>query len=376
MYLRFCCGHCFQSFALCCLLALVLFAQDAKADLAKALAAYKSGDFAAALTEFRASADAGDATAMFSLGFMYLRGEGVPTDPDKAVHWLEMAAERGLAPAQHSLALAFYEGRGVKRNTAIAANYFESAALQGLADAQYNLGVLYSRGDGVPQDFVRAKFWHEKAAEQGVSDSQLALGVMYANGQGVPRDYAEAAEWFGKAAAAGNKRARNTLETAFGEAAPMVAEAPERPVAALNATSPPASPSRANAPQVSPSVPPATTPKPSAPLAARSAKTDPPSSKKAMPRKGSFWRTPPAAISQAEFQELQTRAVTGDPEGQLELALRYYHGNSIKRNLVRAYVWAKRSGRKGNAAGENMANGMYWELDEQLKSVAERLLRQ
>ncbi|MCZ2153374.1 MAG: SEL1-like repeat protein [Bryobacterales bacterium] len=330
-----------RTFAAAGVIAMLASAHVARADLAKGLAAYKAGDFKTAQREFRESAEAGEPAAMLSLAFLYMHGEGVAADDKEAAHWLTLAAERGLAPAQHSLALAYYEGRGVERNTAVAANYFESAALQGLADAQFNLGVLYSRGDGVPQDWRRARFWHEKAAEQGVVDSEIALGLMYANGQGVPVDYVEAARWYGKAAAAGSARARRALEL-FGEtpaipaASSQAAAAPGRELSADRAAS---------------------TPRKPAPPAPRN-----------------FWRKAPSELSTPEFQSLQTQAVTGDAAAQLQLALHYYHGVSTKRNLVRAYVWAKRSADKGNREGIAMAKGMYWELDEQQKGIAKGLL--
>jgi TPR repeat protein len=358
---------------------LVLAAFPVRADLAKGLAAYKAGDFATAQREFRLAAEAGDATAMLSLGFLYLHGEGVPANPQEAVHWLQLAAERGLAPAQHSLALAYYEGRGVARNATIAANYFESAALQGLADAQYNLGVLYARGDGVPQDWVRARFWHEKAAEQGVTDSQLALGVMYANGQGVGKDYAEAARWLAKAAEAGNGRARRTLETGFGEPARLVtpnptisSAAPREPTGQI-APSAPAKEALVSAPvTASPSgQAPAPMPAPSPNASTTGASRVP---ETATPLRRNSWRAAPDPLSPQEFQQLQARAVSGEAEGQRRLAQHYYHGISTRRNLLRAYVWAKRAGAKGDALGEAMAKGMHWELDDQLRAIAERLL--
>ncbi len=323
---------------------MALAAPPLHADFAKGLAAYKAGDFATAHREFQESAEAGEPPAMLSLAFLYLHGEGVAVNYKEAVLWLERAAERGLAPAQHSLALAYYEGRGVPRNTAVAANYFESAALQGLADAQYNLGVLYARGDGVAQDWARAKFWHEKAAEQGVTDSELALGAMYANGQGVARDYAEAARWFGKAAAQGNAKARRALEN-FGEAPPPAQTARPAPAANIPSTAKvPASPAPASLSTSAPA-----------------------------PRR-SFWRKAPTPLSLLEFQALQARAVTGEAAAQLELGIHYYHGSSVKRSLLRAYVWAKRAALKGDPGGEAMSKGMYWELDEQQRKIAERLL--
>lgn len=340
MFSRFCHWPPVIRSAAFCLFCLALSAPALRADFAKGLAAYRARDFATAHREFRESAEAGEAPAMLSLAFLYLHGEGVAVNYKEAVHWLELAAEKGLAPAQHSLALAYYEGRGVPRNTAVAANYFESAALQGLADAQYNLGVLYARGDGVARDWVRARFWHEKAAAQGVTDSELALGAMYANGQGVARDYAEAARWFGKAASQGNAKARRALET-FGE---------------------PASPAEAVRP---------------APISNVQPESKHPASPAVSPvSRRNGWRKVPERLEAAAFQALQARAVSGDAAAQLELAIHYYHGSSVKRNLLRAYVWAKRAALKGDPGGEAMSKGMYRELDDQLRKLAERLLAQ
>lgn len=319
------------------------------ANLEDALQAYRRGDYGAAIRLFRVAAEAGEETAMFSLGFMYLRGEGVPVDAAEAAHWLRLAAERGVAPAQHSLALLYYEGRGVERNTAVAANYFESAALQGLADAQYNLGVLYSRGDGVRQDWALAQFWHRKAADQGVTDAQLALGTMLANGHGVERDYLEASRWFGKAAADGNQRARRIMETGFsdlsaagtGAAAPPLPREPPTPPDALAASQTPA--------RAAPAEPPPVT----APTKHTSTAT--PGESRAGEVDASSWERPPKKLTADSFRDLQSRAVSGDISAQVELSWQYLHGVSAPQNLVRSYVWAVRAERKGSPAGAQLA---------------------
>lgn len=327
-------------------LAALLSAQN---ELEQGLAAYKSGDYATALREFRIAAEAGEPTAMFSLGFMYLRGEGVAEDPKEAAHWLGLAAERGIAPAQHSLALLYYEGRGVEKNSTVAANYFESAALQGLGDAQYNLGVLYSHGDGVRQDWALAQFWHRKAAEQGVTDAQVALGVMAAKGQGVPRDYQEAARWFGQAATSGNQRAQRILETAFDEhpapearkPAPDTSEAEETPSVPANPTSPSPPPSESSEPE--------DTEKP-------------------------FWENVPPVLSEQAFRDLQGRAVTGEPEALVALAWQYLHGVSTQANLVRSYVWAVTAERRGSRDGARLARAVYARMNETQRAAARAVL--
>ncbi len=64
------------------------------------VAAYKRGDYATALHEFRRLAEQGDAKAQFMLGNMYRKGLGVPQDHARAARWYRKAAEQGVAKAQ------------------------------------------------------------------------------------------------------------------------------------------------------------------------------------------------------------------------------------------------------------------------------------
>ena len=94
------------------------------------VAAYKRGDYATALREFRSLAEQGFAEAQNKLGIMYQHGVGVPQDYAGAAGWYRKAAE------------------------------------QGDAIAQGNLCFIYANGLGVPQDYARAVGLWRKAAEQ------------------------------------------------------------------------------------------------------------------------------------------------------------------------------------------------------------------
>jgi TPR repeat protein len=104
-------------------------------DFQKGLEAYESGDYAAALQEWKPLAEQGDATAQNNLGVMYENGDGVPQDDAEAVNWFRLAAE------------------------------------QGLADAQSNLGIMYEYGKGVLQDNVMAHMWYNIASANGNEDA-------------------------------------------------------------------------------------------------------------------------------------------------------------------------------------------------------------
>ena len=104
-------------------------------DYQKGVEAYKNGDYATALREWRPLAEQGDAGAQTNLGVMYGNGEGVTQDYKEAVKWYRKAAE------------------------------------QGHAMAQYNLGVMYDNGEGVIEDDVYAHMWWNIAASNGDDDA-------------------------------------------------------------------------------------------------------------------------------------------------------------------------------------------------------------
>jgi TPR repeat protein len=115
------------------LLTLLVGTPAFSADFQKGQTAYRSGDYATALRELTPLAEQGDARAQTGLGWMYLKGQGVPKNHKTAVKWYRLAAE------------------------------------QGNAIAQSNLGFMYANGTGVPKDYVRAHMWYHIAASSGKS---------------------------------------------------------------------------------------------------------------------------------------------------------------------------------------------------------------
>ncbi len=124
------------------LAALLLLAPPAFAGFDEGMAAYKAGDYAAALPELRAAAEGGHARAQYALGSMY------------------------------------NEGKGVTQDSALAADWWRKAAAQNHAQAQFALGVLYSSGKGVAKDNVAAHMWFSLAAGQGKKNAKRLLKVI------------------------------------------------------------------------------------------------------------------------------------------------------------------------------------------------------
>lgn len=101
--------------------------------------AYLSGDYAAALNEYKAS---DDPRAQYKVGTMYDKGEGVAEDKKQAVKWYLKAAEKGVVLAQ------------------------------------YQLGVHYDQGEGVEQSSIDAEKWYKKAANLEYLPAKAALSYM------------------------------------------------------------------------------------------------------------------------------------------------------------------------------------------------------
>ncbi len=138
--------------------------------------AYGRGDYATAFSKFLKAAEQGVARAQANLGWMYVKGKGVPKNYKQAAYWWTKAAE------------------------------------QGVAMAQYNLGQMYRRGKGVPRDYKQAVYWYTKAAEQGDALAQFNLGLMYYKGEGVAKDDVRAYVWWAFAASQGHDEGRNNRD--------------------------------------------------------------------------------------------------------------------------------------------------------------------
>lgn len=176
----------------------------------------------------------GDADAQYEVGIMYLKGQGVRPDRNKAIEWLTAAAENdneqaagklsrmaanardflaiqnkareGNVDAQYKAGLMLLAGKGVSINSQQAVDWLAKAAAQGHEKAATKLGIIYYKGNGVPADPQRAvELFNSVAAGQALA--QYYLGEAYADGRGVSRDFDTAIDWYRKADKNGYRRA-------------------------------------------------------------------------------------------------------------------------------------------------------------------------
>src|ERR1035438_2671864 len=93
----------FTSGALTCFLLIGFSCDAANHQFVRGARAYDSGDYAAALREWRPLAEKGIPHAEHRVALLYAAGLGVTKDLGQAIQWHRRAAEQGYAPAQYDL---------------------------------------------------------------------------------------------------------------------------------------------------------------------------------------------------------------------------------------------------------------------------------
>lgn len=189
------------------------------------------------------------AEAASALGRIYLTGAGgVPQDPRRVSHWVEVARNAHHAPAIKVMGDMFYVGYGnLKKNLRTARMSYDNAGRVGHQGAQflaaemyrtgeaglrdmplamdlytrsaaggevramYALAIAYDTGEGVRADPVKAIGFYKDAALMGSPEAQTALGTYFYKGEQVTKDLPTARAWFGEAAIRGDPDAMVNL---------------------------------------------------------------------------------------------------------------------------------------------------------------------
>jgi SEL1 protein len=129
------------------------------------------------------------------LGRMFLRGEGVPQDFEKAQIWFNRGIKSGDAGSQYGLGVMNLEGHGMPRNTIKATELFKAAAEQDYSPAQVALGTLYL-DQGTPSDIQVANRYFELAARYGHIEAFYFLAELINQGIGRDRSCGLAAAYY------------------------------------------------------------------------------------------------------------------------------------------------------------------------------------
>jgi len=133
------------------------------------LAAFRNGDFVAALRAWEPEAEYGDPDAQYYLGYMAQNGLGQPWSNARAAGYYRRAAEAGHVEAQLALGDLYLRGMGVELDDAKGAGLVARAAATGDPKGRFEYGKLLLHGRGVTRDPVAALAEFEAAAAGGLA---------------------------------------------------------------------------------------------------------------------------------------------------------------------------------------------------------------
>ena len=185
----------------------------------KANIEYAIKNYPLAASLYRKAANAGDASAMYSLAKMYERGRGVAKNRTEAMQWYRKAAKNGdvnarnklasLQPAAKSADELYKTGFAAygRRDYPAALTALRAAAAKGNADAMHRLGYMYEDGIGVASDKTEAVRWYRKAVDRSHIKAMLKLAWLYQTGSGTAKNLPEAFRLYRRAADKGNAAA-------------------------------------------------------------------------------------------------------------------------------------------------------------------------
>lgn len=155
--------------------------------------------------------------AQYTLGKMYLKGEGVKQDAEYGVRWLLRAIKQNNMYAQYLLGKAILKGEYFPTDNNLPP-YIDSAVElllkssdQGNDFASYTLGKAFIEGDLLPQDISAGFELLLKASEKDCVPALYYIGKMFYKGIGVTKDIDTAIYYFEKAVKEKNSYAAYNL---------------------------------------------------------------------------------------------------------------------------------------------------------------------
>jgi len=114
----------------CVIFLMLLGVQTAYADRNDGAYAYLQGDYETAYNTMISLANTSDdEIAQYYLGVMYMKGQGVEQDFEKAGEWFRKASEQGLSVAMYKLAGLYTKGKGVPKDLEFAYVWYSVAAV-------------------------------------------------------------------------------------------------------------------------------------------------------------------------------------------------------------------------------------------------------
>ena len=150
--------------------------QEGDVNIQEAIRLHEAGDLANSTTMFGQLADpkgANNALSQVLYGLALRHGWGIPPEPDKAIHYLSLAASNSAAVEQAALASGMTKGGAAKGELVLAI---------------FELANCFRYAWGVKKDPVAARQYYETAANLGDTDALDEAAWCYLEGFGGPKD--------------------------------------------------------------------------------------------------------------------------------------------------------------------------------------------
>jgi TPR repeat protein len=163
------------------------------------------------LKDYKLSSNKGNSDALFNIGLIYKKGQGVKQNFLFAIKYFLLAAEKGHSDAENNIGMCYYYGQGVNQDYTMAVKYYQLSADKDNKEAQYNLGNCYDKGQGVNKDYIMAAKYYYLAAKQGQLEAQYKLGIYYEMGKGIKKNIIKSENYLKIAAIKGNRQAQINL---------------------------------------------------------------------------------------------------------------------------------------------------------------------
>lgn len=183
----------------------------------QAIAAFEAGRHTEAVNQAKPLAEAGDAEALYLMGYAHETGQGAEASRDKALDYYSKAAAGKNKNAVYRRAFILLGSKEAKDREQGRAS-LEAAAVDDPQVAGRILGEVYLRGsEGVPADPAKALSWWTKAGDAG-DVASIILGAKLLEGQfGFPDQVSQkkANEAYEKAAKLGDAGAMAALGSRY-----------------------------------------------------------------------------------------------------------------------------------------------------------------
>ncbi|EMC93582.1 hypothetical protein BAUCODRAFT_37263 [Baudoinia panamericana UAMH 10762] len=172
--------------------------QGGDENIQEAIRLHEEGDLERSTVMFGRLAQpkgANNALAQVLYGLALRHGWGIGPDPEKAVHYLSLAAANSASIEEQALAAGMKKGGAAKGELVLAI---------------FELGNSFRHGWGVKKDAVAARHYYETAANLGDTDAMEEAAWCYVEGFGGAKDKFKAAQYLRLAEQKGSKAVGNS----------------------------------------------------------------------------------------------------------------------------------------------------------------------